>query len=139
MRGGVNALRLHKASGDEVTILLSERPLVTFNNNDLVITTHMDEVSYPSADVLKLTYVNVNPTNINGIERSGTLYSLIGDELKIANAVPGSRVFVYTVDGTLLTSSTTDTQGCSTLPIAGMSGSVYVVKTSSVTFKIRKL
>lgn len=99
----------------------------------------MDEVSYPSADVLKLTYVNVNPTNINGIERSGTLYSLIGDELKIANAVPGTRVFVYTVDGTLLTSSTTDTQGCLTLPIAGMSGSVYVVKTSSVTFKIRKL
>ena len=73
---------------------MSERPLVTFNNNDLVITTHMDEVSYPSADVLKLTYVNVNPTNINGIERSGTLYSLIGDELKIANEILETSYFL---------------------------------------------
>lgn len=81
----LNALRLHKASGEEVTILLKERPVVTFVSNDLVVTTQSNEVSYPSADIMKFTYEAVEYSGVNGLAQSGSLISFLGDELQVAH------------------------------------------------------
>ena len=114
-------MRLHKASGEEVTILLKERPVVTFVSNDLVVTTQSNEVSYPSADIMKFTYEAVEYSGVNGLAQTGSLISFLGDELQVAHLTPATEVAVYTLDGKCVATAT-----------------VYVVKTSSVTFKIRK-
>ena len=115
----LNALRLHKASGEEVTILLKERPVVTFVSNDLVVTTQSNEVSYPSADIMKFI-------------------SFLGDELQVAHLTPATEVAVYTLDGKCVATATTDAKGAASISLSGQPAAVYVVKTSSVTFKIRK-
>lgn len=134
----VNALLLHKASGEEVAILLSERPVVTFVSNDLVVTTHMNEVTYPSADIVKWTYDQVEYSGVDGLAQAGTLISLLGEELRVARLAPATEVAVYTVDGKCVATATTDGQGAASLSLSGQPAAVYVVKTSSVTFKIRK-
>lgn len=125
----LNALRLHKASGEEVTILLKERPVVTFVSNDLVVTTQSNEVSYPSADIMKFTY--------EAVEYSDGL-SHLGDELQVAHLTPATEVAVYTLDGKCVATATTDAKGAASISLSGQPAAVYVVKTSSVTFKIRK-
>jgi len=52
----INALVLHMASGKQVTCLLDEQPVVTFKGDELVLTTHMNVVSYKAADLQKFTY-----------------------------------------------------------------------------------
>ena len=95
----LNALRLHKASGEEVTILLKERPVVTFVSNDLVVTTQSNEVSYPSADIMKFTYEAVEYSGVNGLAQTGSLISFLGDELQVAHLAAATEVAVYTLDG----------------------------------------
>ena len=133
----LNALRLHKASGEEVTILLKERPVVTFVSNDLVVTTQSNEVSYPSADIMKFTYEAVEYSGVNGLAQTGSLISFLGDELQVAHLTPATEVAVYTLDGKCVATATT-AKGAASISLSGQPAAVYVVKTSSVTFKIRK-
>lgn len=134
----LNALRLHKASGEEVTILLKERPVVTFVSNDLVVTTQSNEVSYPSADIMKFTYEAVEYSGVNGLAQTGSLISFLGDELQVAHLTSATEVAVYTLDGKCVATATTDAKGAASISLSGQPAAVYVVKTSSVTFKIHK-
>lgn len=132
----INALRIHGKSGENVTILLDEKPVVRFDGYDLVVTTHMNVVNYPSADVVKFTYVNVDPTDVRKPDMLGTVFSFEKESVKMTNLAPQSHVSVYTVDGRLISSAMTDSNGCASLKLSEQSASVYIVKTSSVTFKI---
>ena len=51
----INAIKIHNKSGSFVTILLEEQPKVTFEGNDVVLTTHMNIVNYHSDEIVKLT------------------------------------------------------------------------------------
>lgn len=60
------ALIIHLSSGKQLVCLLDERPVVTFTDEEVVLTTHMHEVRYQSVDVQKFTYTNVV---VDGIQR----------------------------------------------------------------------
>ncbi len=138
--GTISALKIHCKSGAAVTILLGERPLVTFANNDLVVTTQTNVVCYPADEVLKFTYLDDDEV-LNGIGQatlSGSVFSFADDNLQVRHLAPATAVTVYAVDGKLLVTAQTDAQGNATLALPEVAGDVYVVKTSSVTFKLRK-
>lgn len=133
----VNALVLHLTSGNQVTCLLDEKPVVTFKSDELVITTHMNVVSYQASDVEKFTYTYADPTDISSM-RTGSTFSFKGNTLQVANLAPLSQVSVYTVDGILVTSAKTDNHGSVSLTLPKQSGAVYIVKTSIANFKITR-
>jgi hypothetical protein len=135
---GVNAMLLEGPS-DKFTILLDDQPVVTFSDDHLVVTTHMAAVSIPSSLVKKWTYVNdEQATGIRNAVRFGSLLSFDGKHLGLSNLAPSSAVQVYTADGALVASATTDSRGSVALSLPERSGAVYLVKTSSVTFKVTK-
>lgn len=138
--GTISALKIHCKSGEAVTVLLGERPQVTFSNNDLVLTTQTNVVCYPADEVLKFTYLNEDEviTGISQAHSSGSVFSFADEGLQVKHLAPESVVSVYTVDGKLLLSAQTDAQGSATLQLPEVAGGVYVVKTPSVTFKLRK-
>lgn len=133
----VNALVLHLTSGNQVTCLLDEKPVVTFKSDELVITTHMNVVSYQASDVAKFTYIYADPTDISSV-RIGSAFSFNGKTLQVSNLTPSSQVSVYTVDGILVTSAKTDNHGSVSLTLPKQSGAVYIVKTSVANFKITR-
>lgn len=135
---GINALRIHGKSGESVTILLDERPVVRFEGNDLVVATHMNVVSFPSADVVRFTYASVDPEGVRAPGVPGMACSFEKDFVRMANLSPRTRVSVYTADGRLVSSAMTDGGGRVSLKLPERSASVYVVKTSSATFKIAR-
>lgn len=135
----VNAMQLQGPSIGNVTILLDEKPLVTFSDDYLTVTTHMSSVSIPSSLVTKWVYVkDDNATYIKSPDRFGSLLSFDGKHLRLMGLTPLSSVQVYTVDGVLVASATTDNHGNVSLSVPERQGAVYVVKTSTLTFKVSK-
>lgn len=134
----INAMMLHLASGKQVICLLDEKPIVTFSGDELVLTTHMNEVSYQSADVLKFTYLYVDPAGISQAGVPQSMFSFSGNALSVTGAEPDSQIAVYSVDGTLVASTKTNKKGVASIVLPEQPGKVYVVKTSVANFKITK-
>ena len=135
----INAIKIHNKSGSFVTILLEEQPKVTFEGNDVVLTTHMNIVNYPSAEIVKLTYLDVkDATGIDNFNSFGVVFSFNNDVVKIQNLVSQTKVSLYTVEGVLVASGMTDAKGCISLPMPKGTQTCMIVKTPSLTFKIRK-
>lgn len=136
--GGINALMIHGKSGEKVTILLDEKPVVRFDGDGLVVSTHMNVVNYASADVVKFTYVSVDPAGVGNPDILGAVFSFGKDFVRVENLAPHVRVAVYAVDGKLLSSAMTGSNGAASLKLPEPASSVYVVKTPSSTFKITR-
>ena len=135
---GANAMLLQGPSGN-FTVLLDERPVVTFSGDDFVITTHMGALSLPASQVTKFTYVNdEQATGLGDAARFGSLLSFDGKQLRLSRLAPSSAVQVYAADGALLASAKADSRGSLSLSLPATAGAVYLVKTATVTFKIRK-
>lgn len=135
----INAMLLQRPSNFRFTILLDDQPVVTFSDDYLVVTTHMSAFSIPSSFVTKYTYVkDEEATGINNASKYGSLLSLDGKHISLTNLVPSTAVQVYTADGALVASGKTDSRGNVSLSVPESKGAVYVVKTSTVTFKVSK-
>lgn len=134
----INALMLHLASGKQVVCMLDEQPIVTFEADELVLTTHMNVVRYQATDVIRFTYTAVDPSGIAEARIAVTSFSFDGDVLRANSLAPKSDVTVYTAEGTLVASSKTDKSGNVSLSLPRQAGVVYVVKTSVANFKITK-
>lgn len=132
------ALKIHCKSGADVIILLDERPKVIFDNNDLVIATQTRMVNYPAEEVLKFTYLDELPVHVDNVTQSGMVFSFDDNKLLVQHLDPNAVVTVCAVDGRILASGQSDAQGRVSLPLPEVPGGVYVVKTPSVTFKLRK-
>lgn len=133
----LNAIVLTLASGSQVTYMLDEQPKVTFQGDDLTITTHLNEVTYASSDVLKFTYSKVNTDGIGSVSTNAN-FSIIGNVLVASNLVPNSEITVYSVDGLLLVSDRTDYNGSVSVTLPKISNNVYLIKTNTANFKITK-
>ena len=137
---GINAMLLQGPSDFKFTILLDDQPVVSFSDDYLVVTTHMgDAVSIPSSLVTKWTYLkDDNATGVNNAARFGSVLSFDGKHIGMTNLAPFTAVQVYTADGALVVSGTTDSRGNVSLSVPERQGAVYLIKTSTVTFKISK-
>lgn len=133
----LNAIVLMLASGSQVTFMLDEQPKVTFQGDDLTITTHLNEVTYASSDVLKFIYSKVNTDGICSVSTNAS-FSIIGNVLVANNLVPNSEITVYSVDGLLLVSDRTDYNGSVSVTLPKISNNVYLIKTKTANFKITK-
>ena len=134
----VNALVLNMTTGKQVIFMLDDLPIVTFEDDELVITTPNNVVSYQDGDVVKFTYSYVDPSKVSQTTMSDTMFKFEGNVLCAYNLEPLSDVSVFSVDGALITSAKTGANGEITLSIPQLSGNVVVVKTSVAKFKMMK-
>lgn len=134
-----NALKIHSKSGTDVTILLDESPKLTFQDDDVVISTQKQVLSYPSSDVVRFTYETVDATGLQSVASlSGIQVSFGETTVSVSGLTSQTSVGLFALDGKLFCSATADKHGFATLSLPEVAGSVYVLKTSSLTLKIRK-
>ena len=134
----LNALILHMKSGKQVTCFLKEQPKVSFVENDLIINTDFGETCYQVGDIVKFTYSYVDPNHIDDILASNICFNFDGQTLSAKNLEPSSNVSIFSIDGILLRSAKVADNGEITMDIPLTSGSVIIVKTSELNFKVRK-
>lgn len=134
----INAIKILCRSGNEVTIMLEEDPVLRFDGLDLVITTHMNAVSFSSKEAQKIIYLNVDPNGISSTILTNALFSICEEYLKVVNLASYTTVSIYTIDGRLVSSSVTDINGCADITLPRQSASIYIVQTPSVSFKFQR-
>ena len=134
----LNALILHMKSGKQVTCFLKEQPKVSFVENDLIINTDFGETCYQVGDIVKFTYSYVDPNHIDDILASNICFNFDGQTLSAKNLEPSSNVSIFSIDGILLRSAKVADNGEISVDIPLTLGSVIIVKTSELNFKVRK-
>lgn len=135
----INAMLLKFTSGMSVVFQLDEQPVMTFEGDELVLTTHMSRVSYEAKAVAGFSYTYVDPADI-GIKGMPKCILQLENNMLIATGLePKSLIEVYDIEGRFVASEVTDGNGSVKLMLPILRGALYVVKTSVANFKISRI
>ena len=126
-----------KADGSKVLYDLSDMPETTFENGNLVIRTQNASVEYPLVEILRYTYDGLGNSGVS--EARGAKKALVKREpntVTLANLKEGSVVQLFSSDGTLLDSKTSNGKDYVVISVAPYPSGVYLVKYESQNLKL---
>jgi hypothetical protein len=83
-----------------------------------------------------------DPTGIDDIRTDDATgknlrFKVVGNTIEISGLAAGSSAALYSVDGLMFSSATADGNGRAVLYVTGTSGTIYVVKAGSTSFKVQ--
>lgn len=131
----VDALVVHLNSGEQITCVFTEKPRVTYDQSNVVITTTSTEMRYAMSDVYKLDYAKLEASAVNAVTTPSATVKVLAGEIVCSGLPAASPVSVYTTDGRLVASVKADTSGTATVSLP-TKGCVYIVRTATASFKI---
>lgn len=135
----VQKLNVWKMDGTQIQFLLTDEPVTTFENGNLVITTNQGQFSYPLAQMSKYTHEGL-PEGIDApVVAPGTILIRQNNEMMLIDGLPDkANVAVYNVDGKLLfTQQATGGQSTSIVMSAYPAGN-YIINAGGASFKFVK-
>ena len=135
----VQKLVISKNDQTEVSFLMSEEPVVKFNesnNSRMEISTTSSKIELNTFDLNKMTLVNIDNTKIdNLLNPSETSFTWQGDALLIDVAKDTSSIAVYGIDGKEILSKTLSA-GRHALSLSSLPKGACVIKINGKTIKI---
>ena len=135
---------IYQKDGQVVAFAFSEKPVVSYDGNNLVLTTTKTTVQFPIYQLKKLQFdddwVNSDDNVATTVEQkqADVLFGFHDGMLTVSGGEPGAQVTLYSVKGMMVGQWRLDDAGCATIPMQGMGKDVYIVKTNRLTFKFRK-
>lgn len=134
-----NAIAVYQKDGQVAKFAFTEKPVLTYSGNDLVLTTTKTTVQYPIYMLQKVA-VDLSDDFINDIKevKLEAQFRFEGETLIISGGEPGSPVYLYNTKGIMVGQHRLDGDGHAAIPLQGMDKSLYIVKTTRFTFKFRK-
>lgn len=111
---------------------LADDPVITYQDNLLVVKSSKSEVSVAAEDVAAFDFEpSSGDTGIDDVfSGNGAGGS------RLSGLQPGSKVQVYNVEGRLVKTITVSADGKAELDMDALPGGVYIVKTQKTSFKI---
>ena len=134
-----NAIAIYQKDGKVAKFSFTEKPVITYSGNELVLTTTKTTVQYPVALLQKIA-VDVSDELFTDVKevQSEAQFCFQGGTLSISGGEPGSAVFIYDISGIEVGQYKLDSKGCATLSLQHLESKLYIVKTTRFTFKFRK-
>lgn len=131
-------LEVWTKGGERITYVLSDRPVATWSDMEVVITAAGLTVSYPLSELWKFTF----GTQADGVaslrqEADGRMQMQEG-MLHLSGFSAGMPVAVCSLDGRVAAMAAIGADGAATISIHTLATGIYVVKTGSITHKIIK-
>ena len=124
--------------GSVLSIPFSERPVLTCQGTDLLLTTTKMEMELPQGSVKEFTLEKKD--EVTGVEENllqGEMQRQ-GDHFLFSNCKEGSVVQVFDRSGRLVVARTVDANGQCRVSLDGQPNGIYIVKSESITCKILK-
>ena len=138
-----NAVKIYQLDGKAATFAFTERPVVTYSGNELVLTSTKTTVTYPIYKLKKLVFdVEWDETTSVELEtnknpgREG--FRFLGDVLQVMGGEPNSPVLLYNIKGIKVGEYRLDSDGNTAIPLSSLNKDFYIVKAKGITFKFRK-
>ncbi len=135
-----NAIVIHQKDGKVAMFKFSEKPVVTYAGNELVLTTTETTVQYPIYMLQKLAFdISVDElTAVEAVQKSEGQFHFQDGALCISGGKPGSTVFIYNLRGVKAAQCRLDSDGKASILLQGLRKDVYIVKTDCFSFKFKK-
>ena len=132
-----NAIAIYQKDGKVAQFAFSEKPVITYVDNNLVLTTTQTTVQYPIYLLQKIDFGSFDLMDVKEV-RVDTQFSFQGDVLLVSGGDPNSLVNVFNLKGVKIGQYRLDDTGCATIPMQDLKKDVYIVKTTRFSFKITK-
>ena len=134
-----NTITVHQKDGQQFSLGFNDKPVVTYNDNELIVKTDKTELRCALTNVAKFTFDDVEDAVINiKTDLSKTSISLDENNVSITGAKANITVRLLASDGKQLQSYETDKDGTVTFSISDLSEGTYIVTSDSLTIKILK-
>ena len=117
--------------------VLADKPEVTFEGNDLVVTCVNSTTTFALPDVIRFTYLNATNA-VEEITNDETQVNFKDGMIVVNGLKANSSVAVYSVDGRLVRQLKAREGGNYRLDLSELPTGVYIVKADRVTYKIVK-
>ena len=117
------ALFVHQKSGAVLEIGFSEKPVVTYEDGNLVITASEASVSYPLSNMQKFTFGEVDD-QVTRITAP-------------VNVAP-QPTQIYSIDGKLMRTYQPDADRTTSTSLEGLPAGTYVIKNGQTSYKVLK-
>lgn len=133
-------LVVNTVDGQTINYKFADKPVATFENEDLVLTLESTErVTYPMEQIAKLTFAS----DTDGIESVTTPGSSLdvtvtSTFIAIQGLNPGEEVRLFDLNGRLIAAAQSDADGAVEIAVEGLEKGVYVVATPRHSFKFIK-
>ena len=124
--------------GDRIGYSLDEQPRVTLEMESLIVSTINTKVEYSLDDVRKFTLNKNDVTGINDVKQLMPIMKFNSNTLTFTGCIPGSKIKIMSVNGINLCTLQADNNGYIQTDISALSSGMYLVVTSSITYKIIK-
>ena len=124
--------------GSVLSIPFSERPVLTCQGTDLLLTTTKMEMELPQGSVKEFTLEKKD--EVTGVEENqlhGEMQRQ-GDYFLFSNCKEGSEIRVFDRSGRLVVTDRVDANGQGRISLHGQPNGIYIVKSESITCKILK-
>ena len=134
-----NTLTIHQKDGQQLSFGFEEKPVITFTDSEIVLTSAKTELRLYFTNVDKITFDDIDDAVID-IKADGTKASITLDEytVSISGAKADAAVQLIASDGKLLQSYKTDENGSVMFSIADLPQGTYIISSESITVKILK-
>ena len=135
-----NALVIKLNNGSTNTFILSEKPIVTVPDSNVVVT-GAASVTYTRSEVEKFyfDYVEPVPERIESLGKGNiAVYYVDGENVRITGLKDNTSVSVASLDGKLVSSPQSDGNGSVLISLRNQSKGVYVLSFGGRSVKIRK-
>lgn len=129
-------------AGSTFSYALDVKPVVTYENEEIVVTTTTASAVYQVAEVAKFTLseesVNDDATSVVDLEQSHGVMKNKGNVLMFSSFEPGTRVQVYSINGLQIANELVGPNGNLEVCLSEYPSGIYVVKAKGITCKIVK-
>ncbi len=117
--------------------VLADKPEVTFEGTDLVVTCVNSTTTFALPDVIRFTYLNATDA-VEEINKDETQVNFRDGMIVVNGLKANAAVTVYSVDGRLMRQLKAHEDGNYNLDLSELPTGVYIVKADRVTYKIAK-
>lgn len=124
---------VNTTDGNELEFLFDMQPEITFQENDMIVTTVDDEVlTIPMSDVVNITFAT---TGVETVKDVNPGVELTKEALTVRNLKANARVSIFDLNGRMVASAKTDNNGFVTISLGNLGAGVYVASMPGYNFK----
>ncbi len=135
-----NSFVLYHKNGSVTGFSFSEKPVISYSGNELVVTTGSVTVQYP-LDLLHKIAVEGQIESVTAIDEitvPDTEFSFSEEGTDVRGEKPGTPFYVFDMKGMKCAEGTIDAEGKANIRLSSLPSGIYIVKTLSTSFKIKR-
>lgn len=132
-----NALVIKLTNGNSYTFVLSEKPVVTLPDGNVVVNGSAS-TTYARSEVEKF-YFSDNGSGIESIGKDNvTFYYVDGENVRISGLKDKATISVASLDGKIISTQKSDETGTATISLGNHPKGIYIIYFGGRSVKIRK-